>query len=347
MRRLLLICALLALLTPSDAFAAKKAPKKGKAKKASSPAAGGGFGAKNGKAEVAKGPTAAQLLKSSMEMYEKIERIRFKNMDADAEEISEEIDAEANGTEQPAAAAAEKSSEPETSVTKWSVAIRSDASAEFGDWVPIALLSIAVDADGVDPQSLVPSALGASVKEVLEGGAQGQPSLRKVARETVEYAFEPLDSFETHVYEGLQSRSEKRDEARETLGVEAGASAREVKGAHRKLMMDLHPDRFVGDEEGAAAAQERMLLVQEAYATLGGGQGAGTGSFYEAIGGKARVSFSGALGKEALAPLGKVRPEQSVPYEKGGWRVGITPMSTNVVREFISRNLMRASSKEE
>ena len=245
------------------------------------------------------------------------------------------------------APAAEKSSELEMSVTQWSVAIRSDASAEFSDWVPIALLSIAVDADGVDPQGLVPSALGASVKEVLEGGAQGQPSLRKVARETVEYAFEPLDSFETHVYEGLQSRSEKRNEARETLGVEAGASAREVKGAHRKLMMDLHPDRFVGDEEGAAAAQERMLLVQEAYATLGGGQGAGSGSFYEAIGGKARVSFSGALGKEALAPLGKARPEQSVPYEKGGWRVGITPMSTNVVREFISRNLMRASSKEE
>ena len=54
--------------------------------------------------------------------------------------------------------------------------------------------------------------------------------------------------------------------------------------------------------------------MQEAYATLGGGQGAGTGSFYEAIGGKARVSFSGALGKEALAfTLGKVLAFSS-PY---------------------------------
>ena len=40
------------------------------------------------------------------------------------------------------------------------------------------------------------------------------------------------------------------------------------------------------DEEGLEAAKERMNNVQEAYATLGGGQGAGSGSFYEAIGGK-------------------------------------------------------------
>ena len=69
-------------------------------------------------------------------------------------------------------------------------------------------------------------------------------------------------------------------------------------------MQQLHPDMFVGDEEGAAKANERMLEVQEAYGELGGGQGTGTsGSFYERIGGKARVDFSGKIEKEALKTL--------------------------------------------
>ena len=58
-----------------------------------------------------------------------------------------------------------------------------------------------------------------------------------------------------------------------TLGIESGASAAEVKKAHRRLMVELHPDTFIGDEEGAEAAKERMLEVHEAYAELGGGTG--------------------------------------------------------------------------
>ena len=59
-----------------------------------------------------------------------------------------------------------------------------------------------------------------------------------------------------------------------------------------------------------------------------------------------RVSFSGALSKEALSPLGKPRPEMELPYEKGGWRVGVTPMATNIQREFITRNLLRSNKEE-
>ncbi|KOO53671.1 comm domain-containing protein 9 [Chrysochromulina tobinii] len=189
--------------------------------------------------------------------------------------------------------------------------------------------------------------VGASVKEILEGGCQAFPSLRKVPRETIEYAFESLDSFEKHVYEGLQGRSERRADAARTLGIESGASMKEIKMAHRKFMQQLHPDMFIGDEAGAAKASEQMHKVQEAYQELGGGQGsANAGSFYQRIGGKARVDFSGALSKEALAPLGKPRPEQEVPYDNGGWRVGVTPMATGVTQEFVTRNVVRSSSKD-
>ena len=127
------------------------------------------------------------------------------------------------------------------------------------------------------------------------------------------------------------------------LGVESDASAGDVKKAHRKLMMDLHPDRFVGDEEGAAAASEKMLEVQEAYGEMGGGQGSSSGSWYASVGGKARVDFSGPLEKEALGPLGKERTGQTMSPELGGWRSAVFPFEPTLSQEFITRNIARAS----
>ena len=144
------------------------------------------------------------------------------------------------------------------------------------------------------------------------------------------------------MYEGLQGRAERRSDAAAMLGLEPDPSAADVKKAHRRLMMELHPDRFVGDEDGAKAAEQRMLEVQEAYAELGGGQGDASGSFYASIGGKARVSFE-QCPKESLAPLGKPRAAQTLPYEEGGWRAGIAPMATSITREFVARNLHRAT----
>ena len=54
------------------------------------------------------------------------------------------------------------------------------------------------------------------------------------------------------------------------------------------------------------------------------------------------MDFSGVLGREALAPLGKARPAQEHPFELGGWRVGLQPMVPSVVKEFVTRNLVRS-----
>lgn len=282
------------------------------------------------------GPTPEQQLKKAIALYEELEAMKSKqNADA-AEELKDE---EEDGDEDNSSA-----SEAIASVTKYAVTLRSSAPGanEFCDWVPVAILSLACGKES-NPTALMPGAVGATIREILEGGCQAFPSLRKVGRETLEYSFEPLDSFETHVFDGLQGRSDRRKEAAKTLGIESSASAAEVKKAHRKLMQQLHPDMFIGDEKGAEKANERMLEVQEAYGELGGGQGsANQGSFYERIGGKARVDFSGALAKEALAPIGKPRPEQDVAYEKGGWRAGVIPMSTSITQEFVTRNLVRS-----
>lgn len=41
---------------------------------------------------------------------------------------------------------------------------------------------------------------------MLEAGSQSYPALRKLNRASIEYAYETLDSFQAHMYEGLQDR---------------------------------------------------------------------------------------------------------------------------------------------
>jgi len=300
------------------------AAKKKKTGKKKAPAAAGGFGAPT-KVAV---PTPAERLKRSMELYEQLlkERPTVVADDDNAEEV-----------------------EAEDVLARYALTVRSTeptAPAEFSDWVPVALANIVCGTEA-NPTELMPSVVGVLCREVYEAAAQGFPVLRKAPPQSIEYAFEPFNSFETQVYDGLLGRPEKRAAAAKVLGIEPSASPAELKKAHRGFMMKLHPDRFAGDEEGAAAAQVQMLEVQNAYETLGGGMGGAHGSWYAAIGGKGRVDFSGPLTKEQLGPLGKPRLAQEMDLNCGGWRAGIYPLEPEVTKEFVTRNIIRATSTSE
>ena len=175
---------------PAIVLAVKKPAAKAKA----AGAAGSGFG------------KAEQLLKKAMQAYDDIDVLKNLQNKAEGEELLDGDEAAASP-----AAATDVEADSRISVTKYAVTIRSAApdAREFCDWVPVALLAFACSG-GANPNSVVPSAVGASVKEILEGGCQAFPSLRKVPRETIEYAFEPLDSFEKHVYE-VSDRLAPRD----------------------------------------------------------------------------------------------------------------------------------------
>jgi hypothetical protein len=56
----------------------------------------------------------------------------------------------------------------------------------------------------------------------------------------------------------------KKSEALKTLGLADGATDEEVKKAHRKLVIENHPDKFGQDAEARAKAEEKTKLINEA-----------------------------------------------------------------------------------
>ena len=92
---------------------------------------------------------------------------------------------------------------------KYTVVLRSTeatAPVEFTDWVPIALVNLLCAPDA-DTRQIVPQVVGSLCREVYEAGAQAFPALRKAPVQSIEYAFETIDSFETHVCDGLLGRT--------------------------------------------------------------------------------------------------------------------------------------------
>ncbi len=68
-----------------------------------------------------------------------------------------------------------------------------------------------------------------------------------------------------------------REEAAAVLGVEAGASAVEVRAAYRELAQMLHPDKYGDNKKLRARAEQQMRAVNEARDVLLG-KGGATGS---------------------------------------------------------------------
>jgi hypothetical protein len=56
----------------------------------------------------------------------------------------------------------------------------------------------------------------------------------------------------------------KKSEALSVLGLAEGASDEEVKAAHRKKVVENHPDRFALDSEAAEQAEEKTKKINEA-----------------------------------------------------------------------------------
>lgn len=56
----------------------------------------------------------------------------------------------------------------------------------------------------------------------------------------------------------------KKSTALKTLGLSEGASDEDIKKAHRKLIIENHPDKFGQDATARAKAEEKTKLINEA-----------------------------------------------------------------------------------
>jgi hypothetical protein len=79
-----------------------------------------------------------------------------------------------------------------------------------------------------DANLFAPIAAKLHCREVWESACQAAPSLRKISRNSVEYAFEPLDNF-GKVIEEVDTKGASTAKACQTLGVAKGATAVEIK----------------------------------------------------------------------------------------------------------------------
>jgi hypothetical protein len=298
----------------SMAMAAKT--KKPAKKKSAAPSAGG-FASKT--ATVTKTVDAATLLRKSMDLYDmmsKEEALRESSVDDDAED--------------------------EPGLREYVVCVRSKEYDAVSDWVPAACMGVMWSGGQVEDNPILkgiadhnlfaPIAAKLHCREVWESACQSAPSLRKLPRNSIEYAFEPLDTF-GDVIEVVDGKGASTANALKTLGVSKGASAADIKAAHRKLIMTLHPDRVASlPEEEQDAARKRFEQVQEAYEVLGGGSGDSISSWYESLGSGRADFFSG--------PIDLRKPVDGGLLEY--WTAAVCPLDMELTNKFITRNVLRS-----
>ena len=217
------------------------------------------------------------------------------------------------------------------------------------DWVPVVQMCIARPlADAESSEGVADPSVQAVVshycREIFHAATLGAPVFRSLPRNKIQYSVESLDSFHKYVYEpiveinGVKAEDEimTKVEARNVLKVDADENdMTAIKKAYRTLSFELHPDRFAGsNKEEIQSASNEYARVKLAYDTLSSGvrSSGDRSSWYESLGGRARMEFLGPIsllsldeGKEFLF---RTKLESAV--------VGLDP---GVVQTFVVRQM--------
>jgi len=223
--------------------------------------------------------------------------------------------------------------------------------ASVSDWVPVAQLCLRRHVNELDGKThirdcpRVQTAVSFYCREINYIATKSASIFKSIPRSQIEYAAEPIDSFNKFIYDDVikgKNQDEKNEntmskvEARSVLELEDTCNdAGEFKRAYRKLTFKLHPDRFVGmtrtDEEAKQSAID-FGKVKLAYESLSSGvRSGGSRSWYESLGGKSRTEFSGGL---KLLPLGEAKEV----FEAKKYESAVTGLNTQIVMSFVTRH---------
>jgi hypothetical protein len=229
------------------------------------------------------------------------------------------------------------------------------------DWVPCAQLLILDKKDIFFDNNFLATTAATFAREIHCALTTQIPSAAKISASRLEYAAEPLDSFEKFVYPMYDpSFKEDKDrmgkrEAAKVLFPDADEQstlpdAATIKRAYRKLSMKYHPDAAIGDtdaEKTKEANAKAFGRIQSAYTVLGTDTHSAGLSWYEAIGGTDRTDFSRGLDlsgfKIGQFADGALRGHGS--SERGSWSQAIMATDTDIANFFATRNAMSAANQ--
>lgn len=222
------------------------------------------------------------------------------------------------------------------------------------DWVPVCQLCILDGKDNDMDEAFIAQCAATYAKEVHYALTTQIPSLAKVAAPLLEYAAEPMPSFEKYVYP-LFDPSFKEKESGGTMGkkeatailfpgddaeAQGAADAGTIKRAHRKMSMKFHPDAGAGLDASEVEANAVLFrLVQEAYSVLGAETHSQGMSWYEAVGGTERSDFTGSLPLGDLK-IGAVAEGAQKGHAAGGgcWSQAVQALDPDIPNFFATRN---------
>lgn len=224
------------------------------------------------------------------------------------------------------------------------------------DWIPVVQLCLVRHHAHDDEEHVLESQLRTAVfryrREIHYAACLAAPSaFQSLPRHDVEYAAEPLDSFHRHVYEEvIEGKRGEGDDAngagpwmtkataRKILHLEPGcADAARIKTAFKQQVSQHHPDRV--PEKDKEAASERFAQIRMAYNTLNSGvrQTAANGpggpsqqSWYESLGGRDRIDFTG--------PLELPFAEKSRALSNQACKSAVVGLDPDLTMAFVARN---------
>mmetsp|Transcript_64560 Transcript_64560/g.97284 ORF Transcript_64560/g.97284 Transcript_64560/m.97284 type:complete len:359 (+) Transcript_64560:97-1173(+) len=236
--------------------------------------------------------------------------------------------------------------EDDSMTTEYVIAARADSKqGAVRDWVPIAQICVQrPEKEYENTKEILQEAISCYCRELSYTAAFCAPVFSTVARNVVQYAVEPMDSFHKHVYERVVEQSGSsgktdtmtKSTAKEVLGLDDSSEGTidkaDIKQAYRKLSFQLHPDRFEGTEEECKEAAECYAKVQLAFDTLSSGVRVEGSSWYQSLGGKARTDFVGPVN---LMPLGAAQAQM----ERRGVKAAMLGLDPELVQSFVARNL--------
>jgi len=218
--------------------------------------------------------------------------------------------------------------------------------------VPVAQLLVLGERTQVVDEQFLAVAMATLCREAHCALTNNVVSLKSLAAPLLEYAAEPLNDFEKHVFPmfdaSFGSSGQSRMTRKEALTIlfddpESTADGAEIKRQYRKLSMKYHPDRTANDgasEEETASNQALFGKVQAAYETIGAETHSSGLSWYESIGGNGRIEFKGPLdlsqGKIGVPAKGAVLGHES-PM---GYSQAVQALNAEITQFFASRNSM-------